>query len=129
MFIVWRTTRVMKWRQPGWQIWEAIESKTRTSSAYPSVSAVNEDPLVLQDSMPRGVFFLVLAFLIFFLVDGVSTGSYFLAETVKYAYLLASETDPWLINGYVLNTEAHPLPVFDWREWERQRYGVANATY
>jgi hypothetical protein len=50
--------------------------------------------------------------------------SYFLAETVKYAYLIALNEDPWPAEEYVLNTEAHPLPVFSWRDWERQQYGI-----
>lgn len=36
-------------------------------------------------------------------------GSYFLAETVKYAYLLAMDSDPWPVDAYVLNTEVRAL--------------------
>lgn len=69
--------------------------------------------------------------------------SYFLAETLKYLYLLFDEPQerPLLGKGghgheldkdggglyplkkWVFNTEAHPLPVFSWTEWEREWYG------
>jgi mannosyl-oligosaccharide alpha-1,2-mannosidase len=49
--------------------------------------------------------------------------SYFLSETIKYAYLAIDE-DPWLADKFVFNTEGHPWPVFEWREWEKLRYGI-----
>lgn len=53
--------------------------------------------------------------------------SYFLAETVKYAYLIALDEDPWPADTYILNTEAHPLPVFTWGNKERQWFGVGEG--
>ena len=50
--------------------------------------------------------------------------SYFLSETIKYAYLIAIDGDPWPMDKYVFNTEAHPLPIFRWRDWEKQSYGM-----
>ena len=37
--------------------------------------------------------------------------SFFLAETLKYLYLLFSPTDVLSLDEWVLNTEAHPLKV------------------
>uniref|UniRef100_A0A8C5ZP51 alpha-1,2-Mannosidase n=1 Tax=Marmota marmota marmota TaxID=9994 RepID=A0A8C5ZP51_MARMA len=37
--------------------------------------------------------------------------SFFLAETLKYLYLLFSEDDTLSLEDWVFNTEAHPLPV------------------
>ncbi|XP_045154866.1 mannosyl-oligosaccharide 1,2-alpha-mannosidase IC [Echinops telfairi] len=37
--------------------------------------------------------------------------SFFLAETLKYLYLLFSEDDVFSLEDWVFNTEAHPLPV------------------
>ncbi|KAL7980494.1 hypothetical protein Chor_001648 [Crotalus horridus] len=37
--------------------------------------------------------------------------SFFLAETLKYLYLLFSEDDVLSLQDWVFNTEAHPLPV------------------
>jgi len=39
--------------------------------------------------------------------------SFYLAETLKYLYLLFSPDDLLDLSQVVLNTEAHPLPVFD----------------
>ncbi|CAG9557933.1 unnamed protein product [Danaus chrysippus] len=37
--------------------------------------------------------------------------SFFLAETLKYLYLLFSEDSLLPLNEWVFNTEAHPLPI------------------
>ena len=37
--------------------------------------------------------------------------SFFLAETLKYLYLIFSEDDLIPLDQWVFNTEAHPLPV------------------
>lgn len=37
--------------------------------------------------------------------------SFFLAETLKYLYLLFSPDDVMPLDKWVFNTEAHPLPV------------------
>ena len=37
--------------------------------------------------------------------------SFFLAETLKYLYLLFSDDNLLDLNQWVFNTEAHPLPV------------------
>lgn len=38
--------------------------------------------------------------------------TFWLAETLKYIYLLFSPDDIIPLDSYVFNTEAHPLPVF-----------------
>lgn len=38
--------------------------------------------------------------------------TFFLAETLKYFYLLFGSNDVLPLDKYVFNTEAHPLPVF-----------------
>ena len=44
--------------------------------------------------------------------------SFFLAETLKYLYLLQDPTHPIDLRKYVFNTEAHPMRIFEdgWRE-------------
>ena len=37
--------------------------------------------------------------------------SFFLAETLKYLFLLFSDDDIIPLDEWVLNTEAHPLPI------------------
>ena len=50
--------------------------------------------------------------------------SYALAETWKYLYLLFREDDPLPLDRWVFNTEAHPLPVFEWYETDKKTYGI-----
>ena len=50
--------------------------------------------------------------------------SYFLAETLKYLYLLFSDEDLLPLEKWVFTTEAHALPVFEWTAEERDAYGI-----
>ena len=104
MYLLWRVTGDSVWREHGWQMWEAIEAKTKTASGFTSVYGVDSPSPSHSDSQP----------------------SYFLAETVKYAYLLALDPteDPWADGTWVFNTEAHPLPVFQWSAWEKEQFKV-----
>ena len=77
----------------------------------------------------QGTFFLSLIFfffpsgspltLIFGLLD-----SWFLAETLKYMYLLFDDVNSFKLDEWVFNTEAHPVPVFSWTEKERTAFGI-----
>jgi len=42
---------------------------------------------------------------------GTNMESFFLAETLKYLFLLFSDDDVLPLDGVVFNTEAHPFPV------------------
>jgi len=50
--------------------------------------------------------------------------SYFIAETLKYLYLLCHNDDLIPLNGWVFNAKGHPLPVFEWSKWEKERLGI-----
>ncbi|KAH8116460.1 seven-hairpin glycosidase [Phellopilus nigrolimitatus] len=102
-FILWRTTGEEAWRERGWAAFEAIERLLRTPSGYASLRNVFTKDVSLTDSMP----------------------SFFLAETLKYLYLLFSDAALLPLDAYVLNTEAHPFPVFEWTAWEREKFGIA----
>lgn len=43
---------------------------------------------------------------------------------LKYLYLLFHEDDLVPLDRWVFNTEAHPLPVFEWSSWERRKFGI-----
>ncbi|KAG6890086.1 hypothetical protein C0995_012035 [Termitomyces sp. Mi166 len=101
-YILWRTTGQEVWRERGWTIFEAIEKHTRTEYGYANVGHVDHLPVQQIDEMP----------------------SWFLAETLKYLYLLFTDEDLLPLDEWVFNTEAHPLPVFKWRKWEREKYGI-----
>ncbi|KAM3067683.1 hypothetical protein ACMFMG_000004 [Clarireedia jacksonii] len=87
VFIMYRLTADSSWQEKGWKMFEAIAKHTRTDIANARVQNVMSEKPELEDSME----------------------SFWLAETLKYFYLLYSE--PGLVNldEYVLNTEAHPL--------------------
>ncbi|KAJ7625647.1 glycoside hydrolase family 47 protein [Roridomyces roridus] len=102
LYIMWRVTGETRWREMGWQIFEAIERETRTESGYASVASVEVVGGFKSDSMP----------------------SYFLAETLKYLYLLFVNDDPVPLDSWVFNTEAHPFPVFQWTQSEKDHFGI-----
>ena len=45
-------------------------------------------------------------------------------DRLKYLYLLFSADDPVPLDKWVFNTEAHPLPIFEWSDWEKDAYGI-----
>ena len=45
-------------------------------------------------------------------------------QRLKYLYLLFTNEELVPLDQWVFNTEAHPLPVFEWSEWEKARYGI-----
>jgi len=85
--LLWRASKGQVYRNWGQRLLAAF-GRQRTEYGYASLDNVNR-PDSHKDSMP----------------------SFFLAETVKYLFLLFSADDalPW--DDVVLNTEAHPLPV------------------
>lgn len=53
MFVMYRTTKDEVWRERGWQIWQAVETKTKTDIAYANVEGVGNVNPKHQDVMPR----------------------------------------------------------------------------
>ncbi|KAH9951163.1 glycoside hydrolase [Amylocystis lapponica] len=102
IYLLWRTTGNPVWRERGWAIFEALEREAKTKSGYTTISNVERTPAPQKDEMP----------------------SYFLAETLKYLYLLFHEEDLVPLDRWVFNTEAHPLPIFTWSAWERNKFGI-----
>ncbi|KAG6813871.1 hypothetical protein H0H92_006278 [Tricholoma furcatifolium] len=101
-YILWRTTGNQIWRERGWTIFQSIEKYARTDYGYTSISKVDNIIPDYLNQMP----------------------SYFLAETLKYLYLLFTEDDLVPLDEWVFNTEAHPLPIFKWKQWEKEKYGI-----
>ncbi|THH27798.1 hypothetical protein EUX98_g6395 [Antrodiella citrinella] len=101
-YLLYRTTGDPKWRERGWSVFSAIQKEARTPIGYASVSAVDQSPSTKLNEMP----------------------SFFMAETLKYLYLLFHEDDLVPLDKWVFNTEAHPLRMFEWSAWERTRYGI-----
>ena len=90
LFVLHQLTRDPIYREWSRKIFEAIEKHCKTSVGYgalPDVRSSNRRP---DDRME----------------------SFFLAETLKYLYLIQDPHHPIdIVNGYVFNTEAHPLRI------------------
>lgn len=84
---MWRITGDESYQTQGWAMFEAIIKATRTNYGHTAVDGVLR-------SNPRKV---------------DSMESFWLAETLKYFYLLFSEPDVISLDEWVLNTEAHPF--------------------
>jgi len=79
------------YREWGWEVFKSIEKYCRTDTAYGGIKNVNRDSGAPENRME----------------------SFFLAETLKYAYLLQDpDTEVDILNKHVFNTEAHPTRIF-----------------
>ncbi|XP_059054476.1 endoplasmic reticulum mannosyl-oligosaccharide 1,2-alpha-mannosidase [Achroia grisella] len=87
MYQITGNTTYQEW---GWQIFQSLEKYAKVPNGYTSLANVKSDKPLQRDMME----------------------SFFLSETLKYLYLLFSE-DRFMIdlNKYVINSEAHPLPI------------------
>ncbi|XP_030470743.1 mannosyl-oligosaccharide 1,2-alpha-mannosidase MNS3 [Syzygium oleosum] len=90
LFVLYRITEDPKYREWGWQIFEAFEKYTKVDTGgYSSLDDVTHIPPRRRDKME----------------------TFFLGETLKYLYLLFSDSDVIPLDKFVFNTEAHPLPI------------------
>ncbi|GBF88105.1 endoplasmic reticulum mannosyl-oligosaccharide 1,2-alpha-mannosidase [Raphidocelis subcapitata] len=92
LFYLWRATGQEVYREWGWSMFRAWERWCRVDGGgYATVRDVSQVPPPLDNKME----------------------SFWLAETLKYLYLLF-EDDPSVLSfdEWVFNTEAHPLPVW-----------------
>jgi len=87
-FVLWRLTKDQKYREWGWKVVQALEMNCKVEGGYSGLRNVN---------MLRSY-------------DDVQQ-SFFLAETLKYLYLLFSDDTLLDLDLWVFNTEAHPLPI------------------
>ena len=90
LFILWRLTKDPKYRVWGWKIFKSFQKYCKISTGgYSSIKSVVHTPVVFKDKME----------------------SFWLAETLKYLFLLFSDDDVLPLDKWVLNTEAHPFPI------------------
>lgn len=80
------------YREWGWEIFQAFEKHCKVETGgYSGIDDVDaEEPRKLN-----------------------KMETFWLSETLKYLYLLFSDRDVLPLNKWVLNTEAHPLPIFE----------------
>ncbi|KAJ8762015.1 hypothetical protein K2173_006617 [Erythroxylum novogranatense] len=90
LFVLYRITEDSKYREWGWQIFEAFEKYTKVDSGgYSSLHDVTVLPPQRSDKME----------------------TFFLGETLKYLYLLFGDSSVIPLDKFVFNSEAHPFPI------------------
>ncbi|KAH0537445.1 hypothetical protein FGG08_005753 [Glutinoglossum americanum] len=87
VFILYRITGDSSWQTKGWKMFQAIMNATSAEFGNSAIADVTA-------GSPRQI---------------NEMESFFLAETMKYFYLLFSEPGVISLDDYVLNTEAHPF--------------------
>ena len=87
LFVLYRITGKADLLDLAWDMFRAVERGTRTERAYAQVSNVLAAEPGRDDSME----------------------SFFLAETLKYFYLIFSDPGYFSLDEWVFNTEAHPF--------------------
>eukprot|EP00041_Stephanoeca_diplocostata_P026392 m.711753 g.711753 ORF g.711753 m.711753 type:complete len:739 (+) comp22954_c0_seq2:141-2357(+) len=97
-FYLWRTTHDPKYRDWAWEAVLAIQKHCKCGSGYCGIKDVTAVPVVQDDVMQ----------------------SFFLAETLKYLYLIFTDDSVFPLTEWVFNTEAHPLPVRNGMSWEQR---------
>ncbi len=88
MFYLYRITGDPSWQEKGWNMFESVIKATRTVAGHSAIG----DVTVAKDGK---------------LADSME--SFWLAETLKYFYLLFESPDVISLDEWVLNTEAHPF--------------------
>ncbi|CAK7566963.1 MAG: mannosyl-oligosaccharide alpha-1,2-mannosidase [Sporothrix epigloea] len=109
LFYMWRITGDPMYREWGWDMFKSFMNYTSVEDGggFTSLSNANVIPPVGRDNME----------------------SFWLAETLKYFYLLFSPEELLPLDKVVINTEAHPFPRFDLGQlfftgWKRKPAGV-----
>ncbi|XP_046668814.1 mannosyl-oligosaccharide alpha-1,2-mannosidase IA isoform X2 [Homalodisca vitripennis] len=88
-FYMWRVTKDPKYREWGWEAVQALQKHCWTPGGYSGIKNV-----YMEDSQKDDV-----------------QQSFFLAETLKYLYLLFSDDSLLSLDEWVFNTEGHPVPI------------------
>lgn len=94
LYYMYKVTKNKKYQEYGWKIFEAFEKYTKIEGGgYTSISDVTNP----YNTKPRD-----------------KMESFFLAETLKYFYLLFEEDNSpnFDLRKWVINTEAHLLPIY-----------------
>ncbi|PHH55757.1 Mannosyl-oligosaccharide alpha-1,2-mannosidase [Ceratocystis fimbriata CBS 114723] len=87
IFIMWRTTGDQRLQLVAQDMWTAITRACEGETAFAAIKDVTQDVIQRVDSME----------------------SFFLAETLKYFFLIFSNPEIVSLDEWVFNTEAHPF--------------------
>ncbi|KAF2144381.1 glycoside hydrolase family 47 protein [Aplosporella prunicola CBS 121167] len=87
VWYMYRISGSAHWREVGWAMFEAVQKHCRAAYGYSAIDDVTRLEPVSKDEME----------------------SFWLAETLKYFYLLFADEELVSLDDWVLNTEAHPF--------------------
>lgn len=87
-FYMWRYTHDPKYRAWAWDFAESLERYCKSEAGYSGLRNVYQP--VVKDDVQQ---------------------SFFLAEVLKYLYLIFSDDNTISLDNWVFNTEAHPFPI------------------
>ncbi|XP_039764004.1 endoplasmic reticulum mannosyl-oligosaccharide 1,2-alpha-mannosidase isoform X1 [Pararge aegeria] len=90
LWYMYQITGNNTYQEWGWQIYQGLERYAKVDNGYTSLNNVKSEKPIPRDMME----------------------SFFLSETLKYLYLLFAD-DRFIVDlsKYVVNSEAHPLPI------------------
>lgn len=92
LFYLYRITKDKKYQDWGWAIFQSFEKHTKVKDGYSSINNVKS---ITNPGFKNKM------------------ESFFLSETLKYLYLLFSDSDDVIsIDEWVFNTEGHLLRIF-----------------
>ena len=101
LYYMYVATGSEEYRKMAWAIFNSIRRYARLKTGYATVEEVDsiEEEVVDGGDRPR---------------HADQMESFFLAETLKYLYLIFADEPKRLLplDRFVFNTEAHPLPVY-----------------
>ncbi|SPO04289.1 related to class I alpha-mannosidase 1A [Cephalotrichum gorgonifer] len=87
VWYMYRITGDPIWQEKGWKMWQSVSKAVRTDVGASALDSVLEAEPAQSDEME----------------------SFWVAETLKYFYLLFATPDVVSLDEWVLNTEAHPF--------------------
>ncbi|KAI9094578.1 glycoside hydrolase [Phlyctochytrium arcticum] len=93
IFYMWRFTHDPIYREMGWAMVQSLNTYARLENGFAGLRNVNDKTRKGGDDLQQ---------------------SFFMAETLKYLYLLFESDDVIPLEAYVFNTEAHPLSMRGW---------------
>uniref|UniRef100_A0A0N5AJW1 alpha-1,2-Mannosidase n=1 Tax=Syphacia muris TaxID=451379 RepID=A0A0N5AJW1_9BILA len=90
-FYLYRVTKNKMYQEWGWEAFKALLKYAKVENGFSSVNSVKRIPVLYRDMME----------------------SFFLAETLKYLYLLFDDEGTDIpLSTFVFNSEGHPLPIY-----------------
>jgi len=103
-FIMWRLTHEQKYRDWAWEAIQALDKHCKVEGGYTGIKNVYQVNSQKDDVQQ----------------------SFFLAESLKYLYLIFSDDNLISLDQWVFNTEAHPLPIKGMNSYYRPSISIQN---